>query len=270
MLSASDSSAAVSGRAAGFDLESTGFQLGLSLRPTIFSTYSLGYRFSLDRFPTITSPAFKKVDDLLTSAITQSITYNTTDHPFFPTKGSRINLGVELAGWQAGGDNFFTKFKTGFTQYVPMIKNTFIGINVEGGVLTTLEGQRPTQNNLFFLGGEESIRGYERRSLGPAITDSNGRPIATLGDKLFRANFEFIIPVSPQFRFVMFYDTGMVFGIDEGWFETDLVRSVGLEMRFSLPVFNAPLRLFYAYRLDETLFQPTTGGDPDFAIGTTF
>lgn len=255
--------------AAGFDLESTGFQTGISLRPSIFSTYSLSYRFSEDRFPTVTSPAFKKVDDLLTSSITQGFLYNTTDHPFFPTKGFKGSVSLELAGWQAGGDNFFYKVRTNATKYLPMPANTFFGLNVEGGILNTLEGQRPTQNNLFFLGGEESVRGYRRRSLGPAVLDSNGNPLAILGDKLFRANIEYIIPVSAQFRFVMFYDTGMIFGVDEQWFDTDLARSVGVEMRFSLPVFNAPLRLFYAYRLDETLFEGK-GGDPDFAIGTTF
>ncbi|MDJ0835636.1 MAG: outer membrane protein assembly factor BamA [Acidobacteriota bacterium] len=255
--------------AAGFDLESTGFQAGFSLRPSIFSTYSISYRFSEDRFPTVTSPAFKKVDDLLTSSITQTLAWNTTDHPFFPTKGRKYSLALELASWQVGGDNFFYKVRSNATHYLPAIRSTFIGVNVEGGYLSTLEGQRPTQNQLFFLGGEESVRGYQRRSLGPAVVDANNRPLAILGDKMVRANFEYIVPVSAQFRFVMFYDTGMVFGVDEGWFDRDLARSVGLEMRFSLPVFNAPLRLFYAYRLDDTEFEEK-GGDPDFAIGTTF
>jgi hypothetical protein len=40
-------------------------------------------------------------------------------------------------------------------------------------------------------------------------------------------------------------------------------------MRFSLPIFQAPLRLMYVYRLDETAFDEK-GGEPDFSIGTTF
>ena len=255
--------------AAGFDLESTGFQLGLSFRPSVFTTYSLSYNFSEDRFPTITSPAFKPVDDLLTSSITQALNYNTTDHPFFPSKGRKGVLQFELAGWQAGGDNFFYKVKLGGTQYLPVIKKTFIGLNVEGSIMETLEGQRPTQNQLFFLGGEESVRGYRRRSLGPTVNNDNGQAVAILGDKLFKANVEYIIPVSDQFRFVVFYDMGMVFGIDEDWFDTDLARSTGLEMRFSLPVFQAPLRLMYAYKLDENGLNEK-GGEPKFSIGTTF
>lgn len=254
---------------AGFDLESTGFQLGLSFRPTIFTSYAVSYNFSEDRFPVITSPVFKPVDDLLTSSVIQSIAYNTTDHPFFPTRGRKASLTFDLAGWQAGGDNFFYKVQLKGTQYFQSIKDTFFAINVIGSILNTLEGQRPTQNQLFFLGGEESVRGYRRRSLGPTIPDTNGNPIATLGDKLFQANFEYIIPVSDQLRFVLFYDAGMIFGVNQDWFDTDLARSTGVEMRFSLPIFQAPLRLIYAIKLDENALNDK-GAEPRFSIGTTF
>ncbi len=254
---------------AGFDLESTGFQLGLSFRPTIFTSYAVSYNFSEDRFPVITSPAFKPVDDLLTSSIIQTIAYNTTDHPFFPTRGRKASLTFDVASWQAGGDNFFYKVQLKGTQYFQSVKDTFFAINLNGAILNTLEGQRPTQSQLFFLGGEESIRGYRRRSLGPSILDTTGNPIATLGDKLFQANFEYIIPVSDQLRFVLFYDAGMIFGVDEDWFETDLARSTGVEMRFSLPIFQAPLRLIYAFKLDENALNDK-GAEPRFSIGTTF
>ena len=255
--------------AAGFDLESTGFQLGLSFRPTIFTSYGVSYTFSEDSFPTITSPIFKPVDNLLTSSVTQTLSYNTTDHPFFPSRGRKLSSQLELAAWQTGGDNFFWKLRLTGTQYAPAFKNTFFGFNVVGSLLRTLEGQRPTQNQLFFLGGEESVRGYRRRTLGPTVEDENGNFVATLGDKLVQANIEYVIPVSEQFRFVVFYDTGMIFGVDENWLESDLARSFGLEMRFSLPVFNAPLRLIYAYKLDENELNEK-GAEPKFSIGTTF
>jgi len=255
--------------AAGFDLESRGFQFGLSFRPTIFTSYGVSYTFSEDSFPTITSPVFKPVDDLLTSSVTQTWSYNTTDHPFFPTRGTKINTQLELASWQIGGDNFFYKIRLGATQYVPAFMKTFFGLNVKTAYLQTLDGQRPTQNHLFYLGGEESVRGYKRRTLGPTIEDSNGNPVVTLGDKMVQANVEYVIPISDQFRFVLFYDAGMIFGVEEDWFDTDLARSTGIEMRFSLPVFNAPLRLMYAIKLDENELNDK-GAEPKFSIGTTF
>jgi len=255
--------------ASGFTVESTGFQVGLSFRPSIFGTYSLSYLFSEDRFPTVNSPDFRKIDDLLTSSITQSYQYNTTDHPFFPSRGYKAGINLELAGWQFGGDNYFTKTTLNATKYLPSIKETFMGFNLRAGVLNTLEGQRPTANQLFFLGGEESVRGYNRQSLGPVVRDTAGNVFASRGDKFFQANFEYIIPISEQVRIVGFFDAGMVYGVDEEWFDTDLARSTGLEMRFSLPIFQAPLRLIYAFKLDDTP-REEKGGEFKFSIGTTF
>jgi len=255
--------------ASGFSLESTGLQLGLSFRPSIFGTYSISYIFSEDRFPTVNSPDLRKVDDLLTSSITQSYLHNTTDHPFFPSRGYKAGLTVELAGWQFGGDNYFTKTTLTGTKYLPSIKETFFGLNVKAGLLSTLEGAQPTRNQLFFLGGEESVRGYERLSLGPVVRDNSGNAFAARGDKMVQGNIEYIFPISEQVRIVGFFDAGMIYGLDEDWFDTDLAKSTGLEMRFSLPIFQAPLRLIYAYKLDETP-RDDKGGAFKFSIGTTF
>ena len=134
--------------------------------------------------------------------------------------------------------------------------------------MDTFEDQRPSYYELFYLGGEESVRGYRRNLLGP-VTNFGGSLTPLRGDKSFQFNLEYIVPVSDQFRFVMFFDAGQVFGLEEDWFDSDLAMSTGLEMRFSLPVFQAPLRLIYAYKLVETPFDEK-GGEPKFSIGTTF
>lgn len=255
--------------ASGFTLESTGFQVGLSFRPSIFGTYTVSYLFSEDRFPTVNSPDFRRIDDLLTSSISQGYQYNTTDHPFFPSRGFKAGVNFQLAGWQFGGDNYFTKTTFNATKYLPSIKETFMGFNMKVGLLNTLEGQRPTANQLFFLGGEESVRGYRRQSLGPVVRDTQGQVFASRGDKFFQANWEYIFPISEQVRVVAFFDAGMVFGVDQDWFETNLARSTGVEMRFSLPIFQAPLRLIYAFKLDDTP-REDKGGEFKFSIGTTF
>lgn len=252
----------------GFVQERFGFQTGLSFRPSTFTKYSVSYLFSEINIPTVQSPAFHPVDNLLTSSVTQMLMYDTTDHPFFPTKGRKAFTSLELAPWQSGGDTFFYKLTAGGTQYFDAFKTTFFGVNLKASLLDTFEDQRPTFYELFYLGGEESVRGYRRNSLGPTI-QSNGIDYPIRGDKLFQFNFEYVIPVSEQFRFVVFYDAGQIFGLDEDWFETDLAMSTGLEMRFSLPVFQAPLRLIWAYKLVEMPSDPK-GSEPKFSIGTTF
>ena len=214
------------------------------------------------------SPIYQPVNGLLTSSVTQNFTFDTTDHPFFPTRGHKLSTTVELAGWQTGGDSLFYKLSLGGTQYFKAFKKTFFGVNVEGSLMDTFEDQRPSYYELFYLGGEESVRGYRRNLLGP-VTNFGGSLTPLRGDKSFQINLEYIVPVSDQFRFVMFFDAGQVFGLEEDWFDSDLAMSTGLEMRFSLPVFQAPLRLIYAYKLVETPFDEK-GGEPKFSIGTTF
>ncbi len=252
----------------GFEQDNFGFNTGLSFRPSTFSTYSISYQFTEITVPQVQSPIFQPVDGLLTSSFTQTYTFNTTDHPFFPTRGHKLTGSLELAGWQTGGDSLFYKYSIGGTKYFDAFKKTFVGVNVEASLMDTFEDQRPSYFELFYLGGEESVRGYRRNLLGPTSI-FNGRLDSLRGDKLFQFNVEYIVPVSDQFRFVMFFDAGQVFGIDEQWFDSDLAMSTGLEMRFSLPVFQAPLRLIYAYKLVETPFDEK-GGEPKFSIGTTF
>jgi outer membrane protein assembly complex protein YaeT len=252
----------------GFSQEQSGLQVGFSFRPTNWTRYSVSYRFQEISIPTIPSVTFESYSDRLTSSITQSLNYDITDHPFFPTRGRKAFLSLEFAGWQTGGDSLFYSATTGATQYIQSFGKTFMGFNLKFGYMDTFDGQRPVLYEMFRLGGENSVRGYRRDYLGPVI-EVDGFEFPTRGDKSFQANFEYVLPVSEQFRLVAFYDIGQVYGVDETWFETDLAQSTGLEMRFSLPVFQAPLRIMYAYKLVDLPGNPK-GGEPKFAIGTTF
>ena len=252
----------------GFRQEQSGLQLGFSLRPTTWTSYNVSYKFQEISIPSVPSLTFESFENRLTSSVSQSIQYDITDHPFFPTKGIKTYYRLEFAGWQMGGDSLFHSSTAGYTQYFKAIKKTFFGANLKLGYMDTFDGQRPVLYEMFTLGGENSVRGYRRDWLGPVI-DYNGQQYPTRGDKLFQANMEFVLPISDQFRLVAFYDAGQVFGVDENWFDSDLAMSTGIEMRFSLPVFQAPLRIMYAWRLVE-LPGNEKGGEPKFAIGTTF
>jgi len=252
----------------GFRQEQSGLQLGFSFRPSTWTSYSVSYKFQEISIPSVPSLTFESYEDRLTSSVTQAIQYDVTDHPFFPTKGLKAFYRLQFAGWEMGGDSLFHSSTTGYTQYIKAFKKTFFGTNVKFGYMDTFDGQRPVLYEMFTLGGENSVRGYRRDWLGPVI-DYNGQQYPTRGDKMFQANLEYIVPISDQFRLVAFYDVGQVYGVDETWFETDLAQSTGIEMRFSLPVFQAPLRIMYAWRLVE-LPGNEKGAEPKFAIGTTF
>jgi outer membrane protein insertion porin family len=88
------------------------------------------------------------------------------------------------------------------------------------------------------------------------------------GNKFLLFNAEYAMPLSDAAEFVVFYDAGNAF--DDGERVTlDGMRSdYGVEMRFYLPVFQAPLRLIYGF-----IQNPRRGEDSSsflFSIGTTF
>jgi outer membrane protein insertion porin family len=88
------------------------------------------------------------------------------------------------------------------------------------------------------------------------------------GDKFVQFNFEYIIPVGDTFEFLTFVDSGNAF---DDYQKIDLTRlrvDYGVELRFYLPVFQAPLRFIYGFIQDP---QPGEKASSfQFSIGTTF
>jgi outer membrane protein insertion porin family len=88
------------------------------------------------------------------------------------------------------------------------------------------------------------------------------------GNRFVLVNAEYSIPISDMVEFAFFYDAGNAFDDSEA-IRLDALRvDYGLEMRFYLPVFQAPLRLIYGF-----IQNPRSGEDRSnfiFSIGTTF
>ena len=136
--------------------------------------------------------------------------------------------------------------------------------------------------NRFFTGGEDSIRGFDIRSISPlaisstSVYDSQGNPVIDLktglplksstiipvgGDTLGIFNFEYRIPIAGPLSVAAFYDAGISrvtnrqslgsFGsstVDMVASTNNAVRSsTGMEIQFILPVVSAPFRLIFAY-----------------------
>lgn len=106
----------------------------------------------------------------------------------------------------------------------------------------------------FYMGGVNSVRGYENGSLGPRDLDSTtGLDFALGGTKRLLGNAELYIPIpglrdSKQFRLSAFVDAGNVFGNDQSYDFGDLRYSTGLGLSWLSPF--GPLKLVYAKPLN--------------------
>jgi outer membrane protein insertion porin family len=126
------------------------------------------------------------------------------------------------------------------------------------------DGKLPIYDR-FYLGGINSLRGFDWREVGPK--DENGEPIG--GDKFVQFNLEFIFPIAKEAGVmgVLFFDTGNAYLDDEDMDFESLRQSAGAGFRWYSPV--GPIRLEYGYILDPEEGE-SEGGRWEFTMGQAF
>jgi outer membrane protein insertion porin family len=206
----------------------------------------------------------------LTSSVTPGITYDSRDHFFAPTEGTKSAFSVKMAG--LGGDSRFIKSDLSGRWHYPLLKDP----NWGGNYVLALGGQLgygigfSTGNNgnhdlplfeRYFLGGINSVRGFSERSLGPrepsCVTDTSTVPSTVTchgsdvvgGDTAAVMNAELLFPIMEQYgvRGVAFFDMGNAFS--SGFNFGDLRRSVGAGVRWMSPF--GPLRVELGFPLNK-------------------
>lgn len=109
----------------------------------------------------------------LISAIGPHITYDSTDHPQLPRRGIRSQLGFEYAG--LGGDHKFVKASYINSLYWTPYQYGIFRVRGNVQFIQTLDHTHPKDlplNERFYMGGEQSVRGYRFNSIGPKFHDS--------------------------------------------------------------------------------------------------
>ena len=120
----------------------------------------------------------------------------------------------------------------------------------------------------FYLGGVDTVRGYEDWEIYPDPTDGSGVPHPFGGNKVFFSNFEYRIPVSPQLTTAVFFDIGQVWDetIRNPFNQINLKRGAGVEAR--LQMLGMLARFGWGYAFDRQSRDP--GGRFYFTIGPGF
>jgi outer membrane protein insertion porin family len=205
--------------------------------------------------------------------------FDSRDNPFEPTRGQRLSMSAEYAGGPLGGNNYFFRPEITYSLFKRLTEapvTQVFALNVEGGIVNAYDQREHPLSplELYYLGGEQSIRGHRYRSLG--LRDANGNPVTDReggyllgGDQFLQVNLEYHVLLGGPFRVLAFVDAGNVFGDQGQSFNLSNLRyTAGAELRVLIPAFGAPLRFIYAFRLDE---KP--GDRPEdfqFSIGTSF
>ncbi len=234
-------------------------------------------------------PRFLGIEgNFVSSKITPSFVHNTTDNPMNPYKGKRYTASMAVAGGVLGGTVNYYKPTFEGIWYLPVSRTTNFGFRAMASWLKSTTDFRVIEGEIdeetgdaifnveqtgipfferFFLGGENQIRGYDIRTIGPRGPTG----IFIGGNKMILFNVEYYIPIAGPLRAVLYFDAGQAYAENQPWsFDmfADLRTSTGAEMRFFVPVLNVPFRLIWAYNPHRDAFQPATAFR--FGIGTTF
>jgi len=228
-----------------------------------FMRAGLSYDFTRENISEVSASAPQSIQDekgrSVTSSVTPGITYDSRDHFFNPTEGTKLALSSKMAG--LGGDSRFVKNDLSGRWHYPLLKDPSWGgsyVLALGGSLGYGIGlsDRKGDSDLplferYFLGGINSVRGFTERSLGPrapsgCTTDATTKKTTCTGtdviggDKSAVLNAELLFPVMEQYglRGVAFFDMGNSFNAFDF---ADMRRSVGVGARWMSPF--GPLRV---------------------------
>jgi outer membrane protein insertion porin family len=195
---------------------------------------------------------------------------DTRDKYFSPTKGSRNSINVSYAGGMFGGDAQFTKVEASSNWYFPLFWSTVLQVKGAAGQAFENEDNKLPVYEKFFLGGMNSIRGFESASISPRDPVS-GDKIG--GDKMWYGTVAIKFPLVKDMGMdgEIFHDFGNVYGgnvpgEDEDWDFSDYKKSAGLGILWASPL--GPIRLAWGYNLDQQDDEDSSTWD--FSMGGSF
>ena len=156
-----------------FDEQAQGFSLRARFPITEHLKQGLRYTLRRDEIENInneTSP-FIRLDegDYVTSAVAYSLTYDTRDDIFLPSKGIIIGGGQEIAG--LGGAVRYIQSTARWSYYYPITRDVVGNLALSGGHIIGLD-QDVRVLNRFFLGGDK-FSGFEGGGVGPRDSSTN-------------------------------------------------------------------------------------------------
>lgn len=237
-----------------YDQRNYGFSLTTRKGFGAFVSGSVEYRLEQIEIYNVPLSATKEFRDAAgsrsRSQITTSWVWDTRDNPFLTRKGHRLVLTPRVSGGFLGGDTQTYGFDLEGAQYFKLPWDMILLFNGEVAVVDNWgDGTTVPLYERLYLGGANTLRGFEFRDVGPK--DIKGEPLG--GGTMARGTIELTFPIIEKVRGAVFYDIGFV-EVDAFDFGGRAASDVGLGVRLDLPV--GPLRIDYG-------FPVNTGGNND-------
>jgi outer membrane protein assembly factor BamA len=189
------------------------------------------------------SSEFKSKDSATVASVLFRASFDRRNSFLDPSSGYYLFGSYKVANELLGGNVNFQKVEGGATYHLPLTNSTILHLGVRGGAIFTT--QNSSENipfvERFFMGGENSVRGYREGEASPL--DESGKEIGAQAYVL--TNVELEQRVFPNFSVVIFHDgvTNYVDSLADG--ASDYLYSIGGGISYQTVV--GPVRLEYGY-----------------------
>jgi outer membrane protein assembly complex protein YaeT len=243
------------------------FVPGLEREFTPHFTGSLGFRIDLSQVRDVES----EVDRLIGGVRDEGrmigpkllLRWSSTDDLFDPTRGRILTFQIEHASRIWGGTYDYYRASIEAAEFYPIQDWMVVAgrLKVEVADSIGASSRLPIFKRLY-AGGERSVRGYQRRQLGPRA--SNGDALG--GRSLVEGSVEARIPIWREFGFVGFLDFGQVSLDRFDLVPDDLRFAAGPGATYETPV--GPIAFFAGFPINGQRGEPNW--QLHFSIGFFF
>jgi outer membrane protein insertion porin family len=248
--------------------------------------------FNILQFQQLQGPS--SLSGIHESKVTPTLSYNTVNNPVNPTSGKSLFLSSSFEGGPIGGNVNTVSEIVEAKYFRPNYhRRNVIAVRLLGAFETGYSGKVIPPFSRFYLGGEDTLRGFDVRTVSPVVfvptltttsvsylnphlLDANGNPTAgavnipTLsyqtsfpgGDTEMVANFEYRIPLFPHVAMSIFGDAGATGALRQDQLQLNSQDLSALQNTFP------PLNGSTTPRVGATLpFQPGTNFKPRTSAG---
>lgn len=209
----------------------------------------------------------------LTSAAVFALIYDRRDNRIFTKKGFYNVVQVAWSTESLGATNRYVRLTSDNRVFIKLPAELVLKGRTMVGYINSLEDQPVALFDRFFLGGINTLRGFDLNSVGPQITvpstpTGGDDRFVFGGTKMILFNTELEVPLYAPAGFyaVAFFDSGNAFAEDENIDLTRLRSNYGFGIRWQSPF--GPLRFEWGLPINKR------SGDSDvvfnFSIGQSF
>jgi outer membrane protein insertion porin family len=254
-----------------FDKKSKGFTLRSGYNLTENLSHNVHYDLVMTNVSNLSKDASVYMLDQkgkrTNSLIGHGFNYDRRDRAMNPSEGYIISLNQDFAG--VGGTAKFLRHSVAVKSYFPIVNDDVVLlVAADAGHMRGVSGKKINIVDRFFVGGADSLRGFDSYGIGPRAKDKN---TALGGDVFYKGTTELKFPLGIGKELGLFgsvfADAGTLYKVDVadkgGIWDSRKIRSAyGFGIGFSTPM--GPIRVHYAIPISKAKFDETKNFDITF------